>query len=441
MLKQKIMYNKYQTGIDPQQLSQMMAMQGAGQGVDYNGQPTPNISGEPSFADMAQEIQDRYDELIIPLQEELEKIQKKLEDNPTDKTLQNEAETIEKKIDALEKQEDMELQALEQEVEKSGQMIEQQKQMEGLANNGEYVPEMEESGNIDPQMLQDAMARYDEQQGQEMPQEMPMMQLGGITKNQTAYNYKTWKEGQKKKWNEFKESDFYKNISKNIKDRPITDYLQISSRIGDLFDNRQYQNAFAAGSERMTGNPYNIDIDYLENEKNKSQKYIAREYDNAINNLIRDNKRAIMLYPQGSVASNFAFNTALNEKLNENIDKLNEQKFSKLNENNVSFINAIQNTRKNKYDYDRYNDIYNANARQSIYESINKIDNDKLARYYELNDLLSKAAQDQKDTNFIKGEYSDNYSLFSTMLSIFQLLPEEERNKLINNLKQQNNGQ
>ena len=69
-----------QTGIDPQMLAQMMSAQGAGQGVDFNGEPTPNVSGEPSFADMAQEIQGRYDKLIIPLQNKLEKLKEKLKE-------------------------------------------------------------------------------------------------------------------------------------------------------------------------------------------------------------------------------------------------------------------------------------------------------------------------------------------------------------------------
>ena len=176
---------KYQTGMDAQQmpidtdmLSQMMSAQGAGQGVDFNGEPTPNISGKPSFADMYQEIKQRYDKLILPLERKLAQLKKKLEDNPTDATIKNEIARIEEKIDRLEQQEDMEVQQLEAEVEASGQQIEQQKQMQGIE-----MPVQDEG-----------MPEYMPQEVQQMPQEgMPMMQKGGnVPKEQIGTAIKDW---------------------------------------------------------------------------------------------------------------------------------------------------------------------------------------------------------------------------------------------------------
>lgn len=154
--------------MDTAALSQMMSEQGAGQGVDFNGEPTPNISGQPSFADMYQEIKKRYDTLILPLERQLMKLKKELEGNPTDETIKNEIKRIEEKIDRLEQQEDMEIQQLEAEVEKSGQMIDQQKEDMGMPPQEKEMPEFMPLAE------------------QQMPQEgMPMMQKGGkISKHQ-----------------------------------------------------------------------------------------------------------------------------------------------------------------------------------------------------------------------------------------------------------------
>ena len=167
-------------GVDPQMLAQMMSEQGAGQGVDYNGEPTPNISGEPSFADMAQEIQERYDKLIIPLQRKLEKLKAKLKENPNDQTIKNEIKRLEEKIDQLEQQEDMELQQLEAEVEKSGEIIDQQKQMEGYGDVQEEMPEEDIVAQQSPEMME------------QMQGEMPMMQKGGVVKMQSKGNPNSW---------------------------------------------------------------------------------------------------------------------------------------------------------------------------------------------------------------------------------------------------------
>lgn len=170
-------------GLDPRMLSGIMSQQGAGQGIDYNGQPTPNVSGEPSFADMAQEIQDRYDQLINPLQKRLAKLQKKLEENPSDQTIKNEIKRIEEQIDSLEQREDMELQKLEAEVQRAGNEIEQQKQMEGYGD-----VEMPQESQGMPDMGSEEM-------------EIPMMQKGGFLKkiwdaieDKPAGGYRTFKE-------------------------------------------------------------------------------------------------------------------------------------------------------------------------------------------------------------------------------------------------------
>lgn len=195
-----------QEQIDPALLQQLVQAQGNG---------APPVS-DHSFADEQEMITAKYDQLIMPLEKELEKaakkienIKKELEENPSDEIKKNELSRLESKvssleqqIDAYEQQEAQEVAQLRGRVEQVGDAIDENKaenpeqydmNEEEVASN-ETVQNMEENESqmeqIDPAMLQQLM------QGQ--PQ---MMQLGG--------NPFQWNQDNKK--NNFNVDDYLKN--------------------------------------------------------------------------------------------------------------------------------------------------------------------------------------------------------------------------------------
>lgn len=503
--------NKLQEGMqgsplsfDPQILSQMMSAQGAGQGIDYNGEPTPNISGEPSFADMAQEIQERYDKLIIPLQRKLEKLKAKLKENPTDQTIKNEIERLEQRIDQLEQQEDMELQQLEAEVEKSGEIIDQQKQMEGYADmNMPQTEEMQEpvSPDMEQMMMPDGNG------------EMPMMQFGGnvkkkqdgkeawersntftlplvTVKNQQFpwfYRNPLFKQSDNRILNfstnpqkdvlkripvpRFEMPNMFKNsiaqtepatttpltttssttttteeenngnwlnsFLKDLKDRPFTDYLQVASRLGETVSNYADITAEEVANEKMLPNPYYRNIDAAMQSKNDNLAAINRNYQmsNAANR--RDVNRMMDGSQFASLQHKFATNNALYDKLLETLAKSETSKMSDLTQATTAHDERIGAAIDKYNDYEANARMFEINNRNRARETRNLNRNRNIKNLYDMLDLLSKAAQDQRDYNYIKGPFSNNYLNFLASVNAFQnLTPEEQLEALQNASKQ-----
>jgi len=482
---------KYQIGIpaempiNPEILSQTMSAQGAGQGVDFNGNPTPNISGQPSFADMAQEIQERYDKLIIPSQRKLEKLKAKLKENPTDQTIKNEIKRLEERIDQLEQQEDMELQQLEAEVEKSGEIIDQQKQMEGYGDMQGEVPEEDVVAQQSPEMME------------QMQGETPMMQKGGrigkkqsgneawersntvtldpvivkprnypwpyfaknplfassqmpniwqlpemrnglpkfklpditpvTTTNTTSTPAVTNSTDNKKNW--------WETFKSNLAERPVSDYTQIGLRLGELASSYGKHMAELIGNNKITGNPYRRNIDSITQSKSDALNDTKRYFDVLSAQNRRDLNRTLAQGQYGSLAGKTAYNNAVLSKFNEYADKMNAERESALSKTRLAYDDMLDKAHTQYNEYENAKDMYNRNSMISMLQTLNKTRNEKLKRMYEMADLFSDASQDQRDYNFLMGPWSNNYKMFSTMRNFLSRLTPEDRQKLLENLE------
>lgn len=317
---------------------QQMPMEALGNGVDINGQPTPNTSGEPSFADIQQEIERRYDKLIIPLEKKLEQLKKKLEENPSDTTIKNEIKRIEQKIDALEQQEDMEMQQLEADVESVGNQIEQQKQMEGYGEQqqmpqeemqGEPMYQEQGQNQIDPAMLQQMMAA---QQGQQ--EGMSMMQRGGIVKHQSTPETPIVNDDYEEEYEGYpdttyipndKKEKFKKWINDNVltpiknysKDRPLlTEMFNTGAYLANLYNPAQMTNINAIANMKVNSDSYQKMLSDVLNERNTALR--KAELANEIQKT-KDSRMPIA--PElGSIQQNMNYKLALEnakQKLNE----------------------------------------------------------------------------------------------------------------------------
>lgn len=472
---------------DPQMLSQMMSAQGAGQGIDFNGEPTPNVSGEPSFADMYQEIKQRYDVLIEPLERKLRQLYAKLKENPTDSTIRNEIERIETKIDKLEQQEDMELQQLEAEVQSTGEQIEAEKQIEGygaadaaqLQDEQQPIsPDMEEQimpdGNGEMPMMQKGGRIGKKQSGNEawersntvtlpwpyfaknplfdtlqMPKvwQLPEMSNGlpkfrlpdvatttaTTTPTHTTTNTTpttTENTNNRKKWLETFKSD--------LAERPLSDYTQIGLRLGEMASNYGKHMAELIGNNKITGNPYRRNIDSITQAKSDALNDIRRYFDTHSVQNRRDLNRALAQGQYGSLANKTAFNNAVYSKFNEYAEKMNTERANNLSKTGLAYDEMLDKAHTQYNEYENAKDMYNRNNMISMLETLNKSRNAKLERMYEAADFFSKATQDQRDYNFIMGPYSNNYLNFLSTLTAFQNLSPKDKQAIIDEATKQN---
>lgn len=476
---------KYQTGMpaempmNPEILSQMMSAQGAGQGVDFNGNPTPNISGEPSFADMYQEIKTRYDKLIEPLEKRMKQLQIKLQENPTDTTIKNELSRIESKIDKLEQQEDMEIQQLEAEVEQSGQQIEQKKQIENSivmpvpdGDAPEYQPLAEQ------QMLQEAVQPSIEEQMPPM-EGVPTMQLGGMarinkeamrdaqdnnianairsyfkfvspiqmaayTRTQSpsetpaytnTYNTTKYAGNNTAETTRSEKPQWWQNMVGDLKERPLSDYVQIGTRAGELSSDYAKRMANVLMGMKKSDNPYPQYIDRLNRSNDELMKANEHYYNNMESQAMRDANRAFNTSQFASLQGKFAANEAVRQKSNDLLEKIRAERQREDASTRAQHESLLYNAFKDYSSQRENNEMFGMNNTVKAYETMNRDRNDKLKRIYEMADLFSDASQDQRDYNFLMGPWSNNYKMFSTMRNFLSRLTPEDRQKLLEDLE------
>lgn len=456
---------KYQTGMpadmpmNPEILSQMMSAQGAGQGVDFNGNPTPNISGEPSFADMYQEIKTRYDKLIEPLEKRMKQLQIKLQENPTDTTIKNELSRIESKIDKLEQQEDMEIQQLEAEVEQSGQQIEQQKQGIEMPQQAmeapEYMPEDGQQPGMSPEMMQQLMGSGEAMQPEMMQKGgIPYSMLFGTSKaldklfpmppaNFAIPFNKMTNPGYvvKNKYNTTQPQtpadtrNWWEKAVDDLKERPLSDYVQIGTRAGELSSDYAKRMADVLMGMKKTDNPYPQYIDRLNRSNDELMKANEHYYNNMETQAMRDTNRAFNTSQFASLQGKFAANEAVRQKSNDLLEKIRAERQREGASTRAQHESLLYNAFKDYSSQKENNEMFGMNNTVKAYETMNRDRNDKLKRMYEMADLFSDASQDQKDYNFLMGPWSNNYKMFSTMRNFLSRMIPEDRKKLLEDLE------
>lgn len=434
-----------QEQIDPALLQQLVQAQGNG---------APPVS-DHSFADEQNMITAKYDQLIMPLEKELEKVTKKienikkeLEENPSDEIKKNELSRLESKvssleqqIDAYEQQEAQEVAQLRGRVEQVGDAIDENK----AENPEQYgMDEEEVAGNETMQNMEGnepQMEQIDADMLQQLMQGQPqMMQLGG--------NSFQWNQDNKE--NNFNVDDYLKNYTgfeTNINPEeqsyisnpsaitqpltakeklnrffnklkqysvPLTDLQQIGLRAANIISNDDRQRHEALLNFNLGQNPYNRDKYEAEMNSRDAIKAIKENARLKEIDAERQASSASASYQPASIFQKFAINTALNKNLTDTKEKINADMLSALGQQqNIDNDNMLKiNTLRNQFDID--NIMYRNNMLNKYYDAQNRLSGYKRKLAYNIADLSSDMYQNYKD----KKMYEDlvNEEEFNTEL-------------------------
>lgn len=418
---------RFQMGaeLSPEMMQQMQGMP-MEEGIPMEQEmPIEQGNGEASFAQQLMEIEKEISKV--------EKEIKKIEDND-DKLARNKLSRLRQKLEQLEQQK-----------EQLREQIEMTK--EGLEQEEQGVPMDGSEGQIDPAMLQQMMMQQqgqpmseegmipeDGQQGQ-LPQEM-MMRFGG--KMQLGLNYYQpridVRTRQKETTNpteqvsvvdtnENTNSDENDDQNDNVYvkfDRPVTDWLQIGLPLAASFDNSGALANEIARTMQYTDNPYTRLIDNVNETYDNQQYAMDKSYAQQLSQLRKDVNRMESSVQPRSVFGRSANMIAFNDQYGNVKDKLDSTYQSQLSSLLANRNQALQAA------HDKWANTELENQQLNYGRNVTA-SNEAGVRRKELYDMWQSAlnraasiAQDQRDTNFLRGEYSEVLKELKKSLAEYQ---------------------
>ena len=221
----------------------------------------------------------------------------------------------------------------------------------------------------------------------------------------------------------------------DLKDRPLSDYVQIGTRAGELSSDYAKRMANVLMGMKKSDNPYPQYIDRLNRSNDELVKANEHYYNNMETQAMRDANRAFNTSQFASLQGKFAANEAVRQKSNDLLEKIRAERQREDASARAQHESLLYNAFKDYSSQRENNEMFGMNNTVKAYETMNRDRNDKLKRMYEMADLFLDASQDQKDYNFLMGPWSNNYKMFSTMRNFLSRLTPEDRQKLLNDLE------
>lgn len=398
----------------------MMAMM-QGQGPEIQAQPqggvpmdySPQNVGQ-SYAQQFEAIQAKYEAQIDEIERKIEKLNNRLSENPSDRTVQNQIKRLEAKKEKLEQQMDAEVQYLMDQVEQTGAMAEEdpmsamhnkEGNLEGYANSEEQMPMMQYGRQIFPDEPEDAPEisyPYGFVPGQ--------LDLNGIDTRykgskplpsnlatDNMYDVRDWYD------------DFRKEVAKEkIKavtdrlDRPLSDYALLGEGIANMFDNRAYKANEEAGRLKYSDNPYTRELDNIMENRYNAESMIRRNAQMDETDLRRSINRRKSSNDARSMGQKFAYNTMFDMIGDENAEKIRRQRDADIAKSDQYYDSLYANT------YDKYANTQLENEQLNRGIDVNRINqalrigNERKATRRDNLNMIASILGDEKDLQYYK---------------------------------------
>lgn len=420
---------KYQIGeqIDPGMMAMMQ-----GQGPEIQAQPqggvpmdySPQNVGQ-SYAQQFEAIQAKYEAQIDEIERKIEKLNNRLSENPSDRTVQNQIKRLEAKKEKLEQQMDAEVQYLMDQVEQTGAMAEEdpmsamhnkEGNLEGYANSGEEIPMMQTGGRWDKSWGDEfdwyddfdnfigdpkSFKRRNPEAFEEMKKptysffEKPKSLTSDLVTTNDLYDIRDWFEEKEEK--EARRKEFLNRL-----DRPLSDYALLGEGIANMFDNRAYKANEEAGRLKYSDNPYTRELDNIMENRYNAESMIRRNAQMDEADLRRSINRRKSSNDARSMGQKFAYNTMFDMIGDENAEKIRRQRDADLAKSDQYYDSLYANT------YDKYANTQLENEQLNRGIDVNRINqalrigNERKATRRDNLNMIASILGDEKDLQYYK---------------------------------------